>query len=95
MNASCHEALEKAQAYAAQIVDGSISPIEGALRIGADPFADCYDFLNRGSELIDHIGYFVGYADDWEEFQDIPEKREEIEAQMVSLARSFLRLFPG
>jgi hypothetical protein len=80
------------------------TPYEGAHRIWQESFHECYDFLNAGSDLVDLLGAFVGYADEWEDHEDRPDMSEELRAseglirdsidgQIRACAAEYLQLF--
>jgi hypothetical protein len=75
---SCVAALYQARSYAKGIIDGSLTPYEGARRIWDDSFHDCFHFLNAGSDLISLLGAFVSHASDWEDHQERPDMTEEL-----------------
>jgi hypothetical protein len=101
---SCLRALYRARSYAQAISDGSLTPYEGARRIWNESFHDCFNFLQEGSDLVDRLGVFTAYADDWEDHEDRPDMSEHlrrgegqvrarIEADIRACATEYLQLF--
>lgn len=82
-------AIERARAAARAIVEGRLTPIDGARAIEA-AFADCYDAYQAGDELVDQLAVFAGRSDEWEELFDQIDRRKAIEDLIVQEAKSFL-----
>ena len=91
VNEVCRAALLQAKRYATQIVDGVISPYDGARRIGAE-LGDCYPFLGQDIELVGLLGAFSGYADEYQELSLDPAKMKEIDRDVVAAAREFMQV---
>jgi hypothetical protein len=87
----CRAALLQATRYAAQIVDGVISPYDGAHRIAAQ-LGDCYPYLGQDIELVGLLGAFSGYSDQYQELSLDRAKMEEIDMDVVAAARKFRQL---
>jgi hypothetical protein len=87
----CRAALLQAKRFASQIVDGVISPYDGAHRIGAE-LGDCYPYLGQDIELVGLLGAFSGYADEYQELSLDPAKMKEIDRDVVAAAREFRKI---
>ncbi|HXA29688.1 MAG TPA: hypothetical protein VN193_13190 [Candidatus Angelobacter sp.] len=86
-------ALERAATFAADILSGSRSPIDGARRIWWDSFNPTFGDYLEGNDLVDALGAFVGLADDWEQRQDNEADRVAVEARIRSAAAGYLQLW--
>jgi hypothetical protein len=85
---ACRAALLQAKRHAAQIVDGVISPYDGAHRIAAE-LGDCYPYLGQDIELVGLLGAFSGYSDEYQELSLDSAKMKEIDRDVVAAAREF------
>jgi hypothetical protein len=90
----CRLALVHARRYAAQIIDGAVSPYDGAHLI-ASQVGDCHNFLGLDLDLVDLLGAFSGYSDEYQETLLHPDKKAEIDADVVQSAREFIQLASG
>jgi hypothetical protein len=86
----CARALQATADFARQIVDGSITPYDGATRIASELGA-CYDFLNEDLEPVDLLAALAGYADLYQELQLDPMKAQEIDKDVIEAATKFVR----
>jgi hypothetical protein len=91
VNEVCRAALLQAKRYATQIVDGVISPYEGAHRIASE-LGDCYPHLGQDIELVGLLGAFSAYSDEYQELSLDPMKTREIDENVVAAAREFVRI---
>jgi hypothetical protein len=87
----CRNALRQAKRYASQIVAGGISPYDGAHRIAAG-LGDCYPYLLQDIGLVDLLGAFSAYADEYQELSLDPGKTREIDKDVVAAARELVQL---
>jgi hypothetical protein len=87
----CAQALKVAANFARQIVDGTISPYDGANRIASE-LGECYEFLNTDLEAVDLLAAIAAYADDYQEFQLDAAKVREIESDVVEAATRLTQL---
>src|SRR5260370_1205971 len=85
VNEACRTALVEATRYANQIVAGAISPFDGANRIASE-LGDCHAYLGQDIELVDLLGAFSAYADEYQEFFLNPTKAKEIDKDVVAAA---------
>jgi hypothetical protein len=91
VNEVCRAALLQAKRCASQIVDGVISPYDGAHRIASE-LGDCYPYLGQDIELVGLLGAFSGYSDEYQELSIDPAKRKEIDRDVVAAAREFMQM---
>ena|SRR2546429_7060777 len=89
----CRLALVEAKGAAAQIVDGTISPEDGARKIGSE-LGGCYNFLGQ-DDLVDLLGAFSGYADLYQEKVLNPFEKQAIDSDVLKSAREFTELAAG
>jgi len=91
MDRRCRSALLDAKKSASQIVDGSVSPYDGAHQI-ASKLGDCYSFLGQDHELVNLLGAFSAYSDEYQEYLMDPLKTQEVDSDVLERAREFVRL---
>jgi hypothetical protein len=87
----CRAALLRAKRYASQVVAGVISPYDGAHDIASE-LGDCYPYLGQDMELVDLLGAFAAYSDEYQELSLDPTKTREIDKDVIDAARDFTRL---
>jgi hypothetical protein len=86
----CRDALLQAKRYASQIVAGAISPNEGAHQIARE-LGDCYAYLGQEIGLVDLLGAFSAYSDEYQELSLDPVKTRGIDKDVVAAAREFMQ----
>src|SRR5437762_2697691 len=88
---ACRAALVEAKRHASEIVAGAISPYTGAQYI-ASGLGDCYGHLGQDIELVDLLGAFSAFSDEYQELAVDPVKTREIDKDVVAAAREFMQM---
>jgi hypothetical protein len=85
-------AIDAAVTQAHEILNGAVTPADGARRIWWESFNRLYDQYLEGNELIDSLALFVGLADEWEEAQGNVDARQRVDQQIIAAARNLVEL---
>jgi len=89
VNGVCRAALLAVKQFASQIVEGPISPTDGARRI-ASRLGDCYEFLQPDIAVVDFLAAIAGRADEFDELSHEPATVKEVEMDMIEAAGEYL-----
>ena|SRR2546422_4773392 len=86
----CRAALLAVKQFASQIVEGTISPSDGARKI-ASRLGDCYEFLQQDIAVVDLLAAITGRADELDELSHELETVKEVETDIIEAAGEYLR----